>query len=95
VAIDRDTVRNVATLSRLAMGDEELDRFAGHLAQILDYIDTLNQLDTSAVEPMSHALALRNVFRSDTPAVGLSQDDALVNAPDSADGFFRVPRIIE
>jgi aspartyl-tRNA(Asn)/glutamyl-tRNA(Gln) amidotransferase subunit C len=97
-------------LARLAMTDAELDRFTEQLGAILDYIGKLNELDTSTVEPLSHALALTNVLRPDEPggepggpaeeagregSPRLSQDEALANAPDQEDGFFRVPRIIE
>jgi aspartyl/glutamyl-tRNA(Asn/Gln) amidotransferase C subunit len=68
MAIDRETVKHVAVLARLAMTDAELDRFTEQLRAILDYIGKLNELDTSAVEPLSHALALTNVFRPDEPA---------------------------
>jgi aspartyl-tRNA(Asn)/glutamyl-tRNA(Gln) amidotransferase subunit C len=108
VAIDREAVRHVAMLARLAMTDAELDRFTEQLRAILDYIGKLNELDTSAVEPLSHALT--NVFRPDEPggepgcpaeeagregSPRLSQDEALANAPEREGGFFRVPRIIE
>jgi len=95
VALDREAVKHVAVLARLAMSDAELDRFAEQLSAILDYIDKLSQLDTSAVEPMSHALALSNVYRPDQPGHPLPQAKALDNAPEQGEGFFRVPRIIE
>jgi len=95
VAIDKETVKHAAKLSRLAMSDAELDRFTEQLSAILDYIDKLNELDTSAVEPMSHALALKNVFRPDEPGTPLPQEKALENTPAQEAGFFRVPRIIE
>ena len=95
MAIDKETVRHVAMLARLAAGDAELDRFTEQLSAILDYIDKLNQLDTAGVQPMSHALALKNVFRPDESGPSLPQEKALENAPEREVGFFRVPRIIE
>lgn len=95
MAIDKETVRHVALLSRLALTEEELDRFTEQLSAILDYIGKLNQLDTSAVPPMSHALALKNVFRADEPRPPLPREKALENAPEEEGGFFRVPQIIE
>jgi len=95
MAIDKDTVSHVAVLARLALTDEELGRLTVQLSDILNYIDKLNQLDTSAVEPMSHALALKNVSRPDEPRSSLPREEALKNAPDEGEGFFRVPRIIE
>jgi len=95
VAIDKETVKHVAMLSRLALSDAELDRLTEQVSAILDYIGKLNGLDTTTVEPMSHALALKNVFRPDQPGSCLPQGKALENAPDRGAGFFRVPRIIE
>ena len=95
VVIDKETVRHVAMLARLAMSEQELDRFTEQLSDILDYIAKLDELDTSAVEPMSHALALKNVLREDQPGTPLTQKEALENAPQQGEGFFRVPRIIE
>jgi len=95
VAIDREAVKHVAMLSRLAMTDAELDRFTEQLNAILDYIGKLDQLDTTSVEPMSHALALKNVFRDDEEGSPLPAEKALGNAPERGEGFFRVPRIIE
>ncbi len=95
MAIDKETVKHVAMLSRLAMSEAELDRFTEQLNAILDYIDKLDQLDTTSVEPMSHALALKNVFRADEACSPLTPEEALGNAPEKGEGFFRVPRIIE
>jgi aspartyl-tRNA(Asn)/glutamyl-tRNA(Gln) amidotransferase subunit C len=95
MAIDRETVKHVAVLARLAMTEAELDRFTEQLRAILDYVGKLNELDTSRVEPLSHALALKNVLRPDEPGNPLPQKQALANAPDQEGGFFRVPRIIE
>jgi aspartyl-tRNA(Asn)/glutamyl-tRNA(Gln) amidotransferase subunit C len=95
MAIDRETVKHVAVLARLAMTEAELDRFTEQLRAILDYVGKLNELDTSRVEPLSHALALKNILRPDEPGNPLAQQQALANAPDQEGGFFRVPRIIE
>jgi len=95
MAIDRETVKHVAVLARLAMTEAELDRFTEQLRAILDYVGKLNELDTSRVEPLSHALALKNVLRPDEPGNPLPRKQALANAPDQEGGFFRVPRIIE
>jgi aspartyl-tRNA(Asn)/glutamyl-tRNA(Gln) amidotransferase subunit C len=93
--ISREDVEHVARLARLALSDAELERMREQLSGILAYIDTLRALDTSGVEPTSHAVPLVNVMRDDEPRPCLSQDEALVNAPDRSDVFFRVPRIIE
>ena len=93
--ISRQDVEHVARLSRLALSDAEIERMREQLSGILAYIDTLRRLDTANVEPTSHAVPLVNVMRDDEPRSCLSQDEALANAPDRSDVFFRVPRIIE
>jgi len=93
--ISREDVEHVARLARLALSDAEVERMREQLSGILAYIDTLRALDTAGVEPTSHAVPLVNVMRDDEPRPGLSQDEALANAPDRSDVFFRVPRIIE
>jgi aspartyl-tRNA(Asn)/glutamyl-tRNA(Gln) amidotransferase subunit C len=93
--ISRHDVEHVARLARLALGDADVERMREQLSGILAYIDTLRALDTAGVEPTSHAVPLVNVMREDEPRPCLSQDEALANAPDRSDAFFRVPRIIE
>jgi aspartyl-tRNA(Asn)/glutamyl-tRNA(Gln) amidotransferase subunit C len=65
------------------------------LSKILAYIEKLNELDIAGVEPTSHVLDLVNVLREDEPRPSIALDEALLNAPDRADNFYRVPRIIE
>jgi aspartyl-tRNA(Asn)/glutamyl-tRNA(Gln) amidotransferase subunit C len=87
-------VEKVAKLSMLQLTEDEKSLYAGQLGSILEYIHKLNELDTSMIEPTSHVLALNNVFREDTPGQSLSEEEALRNAPDPSDNFYRVPRII-
>jgi aspartyl-tRNA(Asn)/glutamyl-tRNA(Gln) amidotransferase subunit C len=95
-AIDKDTVRHVALLSRLALDDKEIAAYSGQLASILSYISKLNELDTKNTLPTSHALStLKNVFRKDMVKPSLSVGDALGNAPAKEGGFFKVPQVIE
>lgn len=88
-------VEHVARLARLELSAEEKERMRAQLDSILSYIDKLNELDTSAVEPTSHVLPMTNVFREDEVATSLAQEAALANAPERHDLFFRVPRILE
>ena len=88
-------VEQVARLARLELTEEEKERTRAQLDSILSYIDKLNELDTSAVEPTSHVLPMTNVFREDQVRPSLSQEEALANAPDRHGLFFRVPRILE
>jgi aspartyl-tRNA(Asn)/glutamyl-tRNA(Gln) amidotransferase subunit C len=95
MTISRQDVEHVARLARLALSESETARMREQLDGILAYIDTLRALDTAGVEPTSHAVPLVNVMRDDAQRPCLSQDEALANAPDRSDVFFRVPRIIE
>jgi len=91
MAISRDEVVHVARLARLALTEEELDRFAGQLDAILQAVGKVAELDLADVEPTLHPLALSNVLAEDEPRPSLSVEEALANAPDSEDGAFRVP----
>ena len=93
--ISLDQVRHVALLSRLQFDDEQLVRFAADINNVLAYFDKLNELDTTDVPPTSHALKTQNVFREDVPRPSLSVEQALANAPEHEDGFFKVPPIIQ
>ncbi len=92
--ITRDEVLNVANLARLQITDSETELFAGQIADILTYIDMLNQVDTEGVTPTSHAVPMTNAFREDEETGHLNRDKALENAPEKEDGMFLVPKII-
>jgi aspartyl-tRNA(Asn)/glutamyl-tRNA(Gln) amidotransferase subunit C len=89
--IDRAQVLHVARLARLLLTDEEVDRMAGELSQILEHVDKMNELDLDGVEPTSHVVELQNVLREDVPRESLPRERALEQAPDVAGGGFRVP----
>lgn len=89
--IDREQVLHVARLSRLRLGDEEIDTLAGELSSILDHVDKLAEVDIEGVEPTSHVVPLENVLREDVPRPSLDREVALSQAPDPHDGAFRVP----
>ncbi|MDA1191003.1 MAG: Asp-tRNA(Asn)/Glu-tRNA(Gln) amidotransferase subunit GatC [Candidatus Poribacteria bacterium] len=88
-------VEYVATLARLELSDDEKERLTSELGSILEYIDQLNALDTSDVEPTSHVLPIRNVMREDVVADSMPREEALELAPSSDDEFFIVPRVVE
>ncbi len=90
-----DEVRHVAELAKLALSDEEVNQYAGQLSAILEYAEHLLAIDTSHVPPTPYVLDLENVMREDLPEPCLSNEQALANAPDSADGFFRVRAVFE
>jgi aspartyl-tRNA(Asn)/glutamyl-tRNA(Gln) amidotransferase subunit C len=89
------SVEHLAQLARLSLSEEEKRRFSAQLDGILEYVGRLNELDTSAVEPTSHVLSINTVVREDIPGDSLPLEEALRNAPDRSDAFYRVPRIIE
>lgn len=94
-ALSRDDVAHLAGLARIDASDEELDRLAGPLAQILDAVDRVGEVAAADVPPMSHPLPLTNVTRPDEPRPGLTAEQALAGAPASEQQRFRVPRILE
>ena len=93
--ITLEDVEYVAKLARLELSPEEAAQLTEQLDRILDYIAKLNELDTSNVEPTSHALPIRNVTRTDSAEVRMSREDALTLAPEERDGYYEVPRVIE
>lgn len=95
MAISREEVRHIAELARLRFSDEEETRMAQEMGRILDYVDKLNELDTTGVPPMSHVLDIHNAFREDEVEQRISHEDALKNAPDADSDYFRVPKVIE
>jgi aspartyl-tRNA(Asn)/glutamyl-tRNA(Gln) amidotransferase subunit C len=89
--LSREQVLHVARLARLELTDEEQARMAEELSKVLDYMETMSELDLADVEPTSHVVAVENALRADEPRPSLPQDVALASAPDAADGGFRVP----
>ena len=90
--LSRDQVLHVARLARLDLTDEEIERFGDELSNVLDYIETIEQLgDLADIPPTSHVVEVENVLRADEPRPSLPVDQALESAPDPALGGFRVP----
>ncbi len=94
IRITRADVEHVARLARLALSEEEIERFTDQLGQILEHAARVEALDTAAVPPTSHPIPLANVMRPDEPRPGLARDEVLAMAPAAEDGRFRVPRIL-
>jgi aspartyl-tRNA(Asn)/glutamyl-tRNA(Gln) amidotransferase subunit C len=92
--VERGEVEHVALLARLKLSEEEEQLFTGQLNAILDYMEKLNELDTSAVEPTFHVVSHCNTMRQDEVKGSLPQEASLENAPDKVEGCFRVPKII-
>ena len=87
-------VEHVAHLARLSFYDDEKVRLTKELNSILEYMDQLNTLDTSGVEPLEHVIQLQNVFREDVVTPGVTREEALKNAPAHSEEFFKVPKVI-
>lgn len=93
--ITKEQVNHVANLARLEFDEEQIEKFTKQLDDIISLAESLNEVDTTNVEPTSHVLDIRNVLREDKAKPGLSREEVLKNAPDQKDGQFRVPSIIE
>ncbi|MCK6109907.1 Asp-tRNA(Asn)/Glu-tRNA(Gln) amidotransferase subunit GatC [Micrococcus luteus] len=93
--ITRDQVEHLARLAHIRMTDEELDTMSGDLEKILEHVSAVQAAAGDDVTPTSHPIALENVFREDVPADMLTQEEALDQAPDSEDGQFKVPAILD
>ena len=93
--LTKETVTKVAYLARLKLTDAELNLFTTQLGQVLGYVELLNELDTSAVEPMAHVADIANVFRDDELRPSLPRAAALSNAPKTDGKYFVVPQILE
>lgn len=95
VRITREEVDHVASLARLALDERELERITADLDGILEHFEEIAALDLDDVPPTSHPLPLVNVTRPDEVAPTLARDEVLASAPDTEDGRFRVPRILD
>ena len=92
--ISLDQVRHVAKLARLALREDQLVKYAPQLGAILQYIEQINKIDKTGVEPMAHALPLHNILREDVVERSLPLEKVLKNAPETDGPFFKVPKII-
>jgi len=89
--IEREQVLHVAKLARLRLSDAEVEKMAGELSGILGHVDRISELDLDDVPPTSHVVDLENVLRPDEPRPSWPREAVLEQAPDPADGAFRVP----
>lgn len=95
MSVSEKEVRYVAGLARLQLSNEEVKSIAGDMNKILGYMDLLNELDTSDIEPLEHVIEMDTRLRKDISKTPLSHQDALKNAPDADSDYFRVPKVIE
>lgn len=94
MSISKEKVRQIASLARLQFSEAEEEMLARDMSRILDYVGTLNQVDTSDVAPLTHVFNLAHVVREDSVQERVTHEDALKNAPDTDGEYFRVPKVI-
>ena len=91
--ISEEEVKHVAKLARLELTDEEVQKYSKQLGDILKYVEQMNEIDTTGIEPMPHAIPVTNVMREDEVKYEQTKEELMKNAPYEEDGFFRVPKI--
>jgi aspartyl-tRNA(Asn)/glutamyl-tRNA(Gln) amidotransferase subunit C len=94
MTITKEDIVHVADLARLEVSESDIETFVEQLGEVLEYVNTLNRVDTEGVPPTSHAISLTNAFREDTACGHLDREEALRNAPETEDGSFLVPKIV-
>lgn len=95
MAVDKDTVTHIARLARIRIDDAQRDALAGELSNILAWIEQLGEVETEGVPPMTSVVAVTAPLREDRVTDGDRVDDILENAPESAHGFYVVPKVVE
>ena len=91
--ITKDDVRHVAKLARLELTEEETEKYSKQLGDILKYVEQMNEVDTTNVEPLSHVVDFNNVMREDEISYDCTKEQLMMNAPEEENGFFKVPKI--
>jgi aspartyl-tRNA(Asn)/glutamyl-tRNA(Gln) amidotransferase subunit C len=94
MSLSRQDIEKVALLARLRLSDAEAETMTAELAKIVAFVDQLAEVNTQGVEPMAHAMELRNVFRDDQVAVSLPREEALANAPHHDERGYLVPAVL-
>ena len=95
MAVTIKDVEHIAKLAKLKFNDAEKEKLRGELNKILEYIDKLNELDLTNVEPMENMNEAENVFREDVTGPSLTKEEVLKNAPSKTDNFFKVPKVLD
>ena len=94
MSVTKDDVKKIAELARLEFSDSEIVNYTSEMNKILGYIEKLNELDTKDVEPLSHPIENKNIFREDITKKSTDREKALSNAPDKTSEHFKVPKVI-
>jgi aspartyl-tRNA(Asn)/glutamyl-tRNA(Gln) amidotransferase subunit C len=95
MSVSKKDVEHIAKLAKLKFDDKQKEKLQGELNKVLEYIDKLNELDLSNVEPLESINDAENVFREDEAKHGVTKEEALKNAPDKTDNFFKVPKVLD
>jgi aspartyl-tRNA(Asn)/glutamyl-tRNA(Gln) amidotransferase subunit C len=95
MSVSPEQVRHIAKLARIAMSDEEIERLAPELNNILGWVEQLGEVNTDGVEPLTAVIDQKQRLREDVVTEGNIRDEILANAPDAQHGFFAVPKVIE
>jgi len=95
MSLDKETVRKVSSLAKIRMNDEELERMAPQLSKIIGFVEQLNEVDTDNVEPLASVVDITLELREDKITDGDCVDKVLANAPESTQGYFVVPKVVE
>ena len=93
--ISREELLKLAALARLQLDESEIERFQKDIAEMLEYVKTLDEVDTSSIEPQLQALVAGNVLREDVAQPSLPVEEALKNAPERVDNYFKVPKVVD
>ena len=95
MSVTKKDVEYIAELARLKLNEEEIEKYTVQLNEILTYVEKLNEIDTTNVEPLSHPVEENNVFREDVVKPSIDREIAFRNAPDRSELFFKVPKVID
>jgi len=95
MSVDTDTVKRVARLARIAVDEEDVERMTGELNAILGFVEQLNEVDVTDVEPMTSVIPMTMKMRTDEVTDGGKAEDIVANAPNTGDHFFLVPKVVE
>ena len=95
MSLDKKTVKNIADLARIKVADEDLEHLAGELSAILDWVEQLNGVDTDGVEPLASVVDVTLPLRTDVVGDGDCRDKVLANGPETEDGYYAVPKVVE
>ncbi|MBL6932365.1 MAG: Asp-tRNA(Asn)/Glu-tRNA(Gln) amidotransferase subunit GatC [Rhodospirillales bacterium] len=95
MSLDKETVKSIANLARIKVPDENLEHLAGELSSILEWVEQLNGVDTDGVEPLASVVDVTLPLRADKISDGDCRDKVLANGPDTEDGYYAVPKVVE